>query len=364
MGVDPQSRERIFEMLERLRLSGVSLMLTTHQLDEAEARCQRVVIIDHGVVVASGTVPELVAGSVGAGWINLRRDSLFLLFSSAREAGSLLEESESGTLERVLSSQVGMSGLLAGKWLFLTLLGAAQVTVMFTWGAVVFHLPLARHLAGFAIVTSVTAAAAAAFSLVLATATRSRAQLGGLSTFVIMIVSAVGGSMFPRFLMSEAMQRLGLLTFNAWAIDGYLKVFWRQAPLLDLWPQVAFLAGATVVFLGIARLLERRWEPPRVAVSGRPSRDQQPLIPPCRPRHPGGRAPRPPHACSSRARAWPRNGPRERRSRRRSQEHRAVAPAAGPGAADRCRSSRPGRGRGRRSRRAADAAAISGRDEA
>ena len=44
-------------------------------------------------------------------------------------------------------------------------------------------------------------------------------------------MSALGGSMFPRFLMSETMQQFGLVTFNAWALDGYLKVFWRNAPL-------------------------------------------------------------------------------------------------------------------------------------
>ena len=39
--------------------------------------------------------------------------------------------------------------------------------------------------------------------------------------------------MFPRFLMTETMQKIGLVTFNAWALDGYLKVFWREAPLVD-----------------------------------------------------------------------------------------------------------------------------------
>ena len=65
VGVDPQSRERIYDMLAELRAAGASLLLTTHQLEEAEARCERVVIIDHGRVIASGTVPELVRSTVG-----------------------------------------------------------------------------------------------------------------------------------------------------------------------------------------------------------------------------------------------------------------------------------------------------------
>ncbi|HNX50492.1 MAG TPA: ABC transporter ATP-binding protein [Thermoanaerobaculaceae bacterium] len=60
VGVDPQSRERIYEMLAVLRHEGASLLLTTHQLDEAESRCDRVVIVDHGKVVGEGTLGELV----------------------------------------------------------------------------------------------------------------------------------------------------------------------------------------------------------------------------------------------------------------------------------------------------------------
>jgi ABC-2 type transport system ATP-binding protein len=65
VGVDPQSRQRIWEMLEKLRAEGASLLLTTHQLDEAERVCERIVIIDHGKVIADGPVAELVARTVG-----------------------------------------------------------------------------------------------------------------------------------------------------------------------------------------------------------------------------------------------------------------------------------------------------------
>jgi ABC-2 type transport system permease protein len=185
---------------------------------------------------------------------------MFLLFSCAGAGGALLDEEESGTLGRLLSGRVGMRDILAGKWLYVTLLGIAQLTVMFIWGAVVFHLPLVTHLPGFIVMTTLTAGAAAGFGLVLATMSRSRQQLAGISTILILAMSAVGGSMFPRFLMSETMQKVGLITFNAWALDGYLKVFWREAPLTALWPQAAVLLSLTVAFLAVARLFARRWE--------------------------------------------------------------------------------------------------------
>ena len=186
---------------------------------------------------------------------------MFLLFSSVSGAGgALLDEAEAGTLERLLSTNIGMRGLLFGKWIFLAVVGCAQLAVMFLWGRFAFGLPLFSHLPGFAVMTIITAAAAAALGLVLATLARTRAQLQGFSTIFILTMSALGGSMFPRFLMTETMQKVGLLTFNAWALDGYLKVFWRQAPIWQLWPQVLVLGIATVGCLALARVLARRWE--------------------------------------------------------------------------------------------------------
>jgi ABC-2 type transport system ATP-binding protein len=65
VGVDPQSRERIYEMLAELKANGAALLLTTHHLEEAEARCDRIVIIDHGRTVAAGTLAELTARTFG-----------------------------------------------------------------------------------------------------------------------------------------------------------------------------------------------------------------------------------------------------------------------------------------------------------
>ncbi len=185
---------------------------------------------------------------------------MFLMFTASGSAGALLDEAESGTLERVLSTRVTMTKLLGGKLVFNTLLAFIQLVAMFLWGWSAFKLDFFAHLPGFVVMGLSTAFAVAAFGLLLASACQTRAQLGALSTLVILIMSSVGGSMFPRFLMPPAMQKAGLATINAWAIDGFQKVFWYDMPLSALWPQVSVLLGIGVVLFVVARRIARRWE--------------------------------------------------------------------------------------------------------
>jgi ABC-2 type transport system ATP-binding protein len=65
VSVDPHSRQRIWDMLEELRVGGTALLLTTHHLDEAQQVCEEIVIIDHGRVIATGTLEALIAGTLG-----------------------------------------------------------------------------------------------------------------------------------------------------------------------------------------------------------------------------------------------------------------------------------------------------------
>jgi ABC-2 type transport system permease protein len=185
---------------------------------------------------------------------------MFLLFTASGSAGALLDEAESGALDRVLSSRITMTRLLAGKLFYNTVLAFIQLVAMFLWGWAVFKLDFFSHLAGFTVMGLATAFAVAAFGLLLASACHTRAQLGALSTLLILIMSSIGGSMFPRYLMPENIQKAGLLTLNAWAIDGFTKVFWRNLPVTSLGPQVGVLLGAGIVLFLVARRVARRWE--------------------------------------------------------------------------------------------------------
>ena len=67
-GLDPQARRQLWELIEQFKLSGRTILLTTHYMDEAERLCERVAIMDHGKVIALGTPRELIASSAPSTW--------------------------------------------------------------------------------------------------------------------------------------------------------------------------------------------------------------------------------------------------------------------------------------------------------
>ncbi len=252
-GFTPEQKKRIDEGLEALR-----------QRESAESSGQQTAPADpnRGMPIAV-TTRDVVGENKNNPMVSFYAAAIgvmFLLFTASGAGGSLLDEAESGTLDRVLSSRVTMGTLMTGKLCYCVLLAFAQLVVMFIWAWLVFKLDFIPHIPGFVVMGLSTAFAVGAFGMLLASICRTRAQLGPLSTLVILLMSSIGGSMFPRFLMPEAMQKAGLLTINAWAIDGFTKVFWRDEPISHLWPQVLVLLGVGAVLFAIARRLARRWE--------------------------------------------------------------------------------------------------------
>lgn len=185
---------------------------------------------------------------------------LFLLFAAVHGALTVLEERDAGLLDRLLAGPGGMGAVVGGKFLFLVAQGVFQVSVIFVLAWWLYGVALPAHVVPYLVVTTAAAAAAAALALALTTACSTRRQAQTLANIVVLIVSAVGGSMVPRFLMPPLFQQLGWLTPTAWALEAYTRLFWRGEPVSALLLPVALLAGVAVAGLALARHLARRFE--------------------------------------------------------------------------------------------------------
>lgn len=76
VGVDPQSRNRIFEVVETLNQQGMTIVYTTHYMEEVERLCNRIAIIDGGNIIAQGTLAELQKESSAKETITIQFQSI------------------------------------------------------------------------------------------------------------------------------------------------------------------------------------------------------------------------------------------------------------------------------------------------
>jgi ABC-2 type transport system ATP-binding protein len=127
VGVDPQSRSAIFDLVERLRDAGTAILYTTHYMEEAERLCARIGIIDSGRLIAEGTRAELVARlgqeariEIGVG----RGDSL----EHAERIVSALEGVRSATVENSHLHVIADRGASRLPTMLSALLNAGTVT--------------------------------------------------------------------------------------------------------------------------------------------------------------------------------------------------------------------------------------------
>jgi ABC-2 type transport system ATP-binding protein len=92
-GLDPQARRQVWELVAELKRAGRTIILTTHYMEEAERLCDRVAIMDHGRIIASGTPEELIA-SIGGGHV---------IEFAVDGGGAVLDPGELAALEGVRS---------------------------------------------------------------------------------------------------------------------------------------------------------------------------------------------------------------------------------------------------------------------
>jgi ABC-2 type transport system permease protein len=183
---------------------------------------------------------------------------LFALFSAMQGALSLIDERRSGVADRILAGAAGMGPVINGKFVFLLGQGLLQAIAIFTAAQIIYRVPVLAHLPLWLVTTLLVSGCAAGLAMAIVTFCKTRDQAQMLSTFVILILAAVGGSMVPRFLMPPWLQTLGWGTPHAWAIEAYQAILWRDGGIGSVYMAWIVLGGVGAAGLFLAHLAARR----------------------------------------------------------------------------------------------------------
>jgi ABC-2 type transport system permease protein len=186
--------------------------------------------------------------------------AMFVLLSAVHGASSLHEDRESGIVDRVLAGPGGMGPLVDGRALFLVAQGLTQAALIFGVAWLAYGVDLPTHVGPWSLVTASLALASAGLTLLVATMCQTARQSHTISNVAVLVVSAVGGSMVPRFLMPPWLQQAGWATPNAWAIEGFDRALQAGGPWTAVLPVAMTLTVAGLTGWAAARLLARRWE--------------------------------------------------------------------------------------------------------
>jgi len=205
------------------------------------------------VQVVGANVKSPQATQLVGGWA-----MQFLLFAVTGSATGLFRERDQGLFQRLLSSGVRRSDILWSKFIYGICFGLVQLIVLFFAGHVMYGIEIGAELPHLIVVAVFAAAACTAFGMLIASVARSPEAAQGLSTFIILLMSAIGGAWFPVSLMPAFMQQFSKLTLVYWAMEGFSQVLWSHATFLELLPTLGWLALITGLVLAFAMWRFRR----------------------------------------------------------------------------------------------------------
>jgi ABC-2 type transport system permease protein len=196
--------------------------------------------------VVGANVKSPAATRIVGGWA-----MQFLLFALSASATSLFRERDAGLFQRLLASPATRAHILWSKFLYGVCIGLIQLVVLFMAGQMLFGIAVTDHLFLLVIVSIFAAASCTAFGMLLAAIAPNAEAASSLATFLILVMSAIGGAWFPISLLPEFIQQFSKLTLVYWAMEGFSSVLWSGHSLVQILPIVGILSLITATVMGV-----------------------------------------------------------------------------------------------------------------
>ena len=228
--------------------------ITQAQSQMKRAETQPLIVVDQSKPVNIGAQvkqPNAVQQNVPGYTI------IFVFVTAGGTAYSIYKEKKEGSFRRLLAAPMSKATLLAGKMLPNFITALIQIVVIFAVS--VFLLPmmglerltLGQDPLALVLVSLMVALCSTGMGILIAALARTEGQIGGLSTLLLWTMGAVGGCLFPPFLLGGILDTIGKIVPHYWAIQAYQDLIVRGRGLADVTTELLALAIFSVIFMAI-----------------------------------------------------------------------------------------------------------------
>jgi ABC-2 type transport system permease protein len=179
---------------------------------------------------------------------------LFVFLTAQATASSIFREKREGSFRRLTAAPVPKAAMLVGKMLPNFVTGLVQIAVIFAIGIFILplmgleRLTLGSHPLALVPVSLLLALCSTGLGILIAAIARTEAQIGGLSTLALWTMAAVGGCLFPPFLLGGLLDVVGKAVPHYWAIQAYQDLMVRGRGLTDVAVEMLALLGFALLF--------------------------------------------------------------------------------------------------------------------
>ncbi len=173
-------------------------------------------------------------------------------------------EKNNGTLARMRSINIRNRYLIGGKLISYYLISMVQVACMLCVGR--FLVPLlggdiirfGDSPAGLFLIASCVGCNSISYGLLISAVSKNTQMAGSLGVILIIIFSAIGGIMVPKFVMPAAMQNLSVMSPLSWGLEGFLDIMLRNGGIADIVTECALLLATSAIMLAATGIILKK----------------------------------------------------------------------------------------------------------